>query len=98
MKDPGNKLIATDSLSTLIAAMNKKETEIPKTRIIRKLLRQEGEKKRYFGSLATHSKIIKHEPPPESPFCNTRLTTDDFLWACQETEEEWNRSNDMVLA
>jgi hypothetical protein len=44
MKDPGNKLIATDSLSTLIAAMNKKETEIPKTRIIRKLLRQEGDK------------------------------------------------------
>jgi hypothetical protein len=44
MRDPGNKLIATDSLSTLIAAMDKKETKNPKTRIIRKLLGQEEEK------------------------------------------------------
>jgi hypothetical protein len=44
MRDPGNKLIATDSLSTLIAAMDKKETKNPKTRIKRKLLGQEGDK------------------------------------------------------
>jgi hypothetical protein len=36
-EDSGNKLIATDSLSTLIAAMDKRETKNPKTRIIRKL-------------------------------------------------------------
>jgi hypothetical protein len=40
MRDSENKLIATDSLSKLIAAMDKKETKNPKTRIIRNLLGQ----------------------------------------------------------
>jgi hypothetical protein len=30
MRDPGNKLIATDSLSTLIAAMDKKKRKTQK--------------------------------------------------------------------
>jgi hypothetical protein len=38
MRDPGTKLTATDSLSSLRAAMDKKETKNPKIRIIRKLL------------------------------------------------------------
>jgi hypothetical protein len=44
MGDLGRKLIATDSLSTLIAASNKKVTKKPKTRKIRKLLEEEGDK------------------------------------------------------
>jgi hypothetical protein len=39
--DPGRKLIATDSLSILIAASDKKVTKNPKTRKIRKLLEEE---------------------------------------------------------
>jgi DNA-binding transcriptional MocR family regulator len=44
MEDPGRKLIATNSLSTLLAASDKKVTKNPKTRKIRKLLEQEGDK------------------------------------------------------
>jgi ribonuclease HI len=44
MRYPGNKITATDSLSTLRAAMDKKETKNPKTRIIRKLLGQAEDK------------------------------------------------------
>jgi hypothetical protein len=44
MEDPGRKLIATNSLSTLLAASDKKVTKNPKTRKIRKLLEQEGNK------------------------------------------------------
>jgi hypothetical protein len=44
MRKPGKKVIATDSLSTLIAASDKKDTKNPKTQIIRKLLEQEGGK------------------------------------------------------
>jgi hypothetical protein len=44
MGDPERKLIATNSLSTLIAASDKKVTKNPKTRKIRKLLEQEGDK------------------------------------------------------
>jgi hypothetical protein len=42
---------------------------------------------------ATHSQIINHEPPPECPYCNTKLTTDHILWTCKETEEKRNRNN-----
>jgi ribonuclease HI len=44
MVDPQRKVIATDSLSTLLAASDKKVTKNPKTRQIRKLLKQEGDK------------------------------------------------------
>jgi hypothetical protein len=44
IKESGIKLIATDSLSTLVAASDKKYTKIPKTWVIRKLLEQEGDK------------------------------------------------------
>jgi hypothetical protein len=30
-------------------------------------------------STATHSQIINHEPPPECPFCYTKLSTDHIL-------------------
>jgi hypothetical protein len=43
MKEPGRKLIATHSLSTLVAASEKKDTKNPKTQTIRKLLGQDGE-------------------------------------------------------
>jgi ferric iron reductase protein FhuF len=52
MKDPINKLNATDSLSTLIAAIDKKETKNTKTRKIRKLLGQEGNKITLLWALA----------------------------------------------
>jgi hypothetical protein len=42
-------------------------------------------------SRATHSQIINHEPPPECPFCDTKVTTDHILWTCEETEAERNR-------
>jgi hypothetical protein len=38
IKEPGRKLIATDSLSTLVTASDKKNMKNPKTRKIRKLL------------------------------------------------------------
>jgi hypothetical protein len=41
MRDPGKKLIATHSLSTLIAAMDKKETKNRKTRIITRTKRSQ---------------------------------------------------------
>jgi ribonuclease HI len=44
MGDPRRKLIATDSLSTLLVASDKKVTKSPKTRKIRILLEQEGDK------------------------------------------------------
>jgi ribonuclease HI len=44
IKEPGRKLIATDSLSTLVATSGKKDTKNPKTRTKRKLLRQERDK------------------------------------------------------
>jgi hypothetical protein len=44
MKEPGKKVIATDLLSTLIAASDKKNTKNPKTQTIRKLLEKEGDK------------------------------------------------------
>jgi hypothetical protein len=44
MGDPRRIVIATDSLSTLLAASDKKVTKNPKTRKIRKLLEQKGDK------------------------------------------------------
>jgi ribonuclease HI len=44
MKDPRKKVIATYSLSTLMAASDKKETKNPETQTIRKLLEHEGAK------------------------------------------------------
>jgi hypothetical protein len=44
MKEPGKKVTATDSLSTLVAASDKKSTKNPKTQAIRKLLEHEGDK------------------------------------------------------
>jgi hypothetical protein len=44
MKEPGKKVIAKDSLSTLVAASDKKNTKNPKTPTIRKLLKQERAK------------------------------------------------------
>jgi hypothetical protein len=41
MKEPGEEVIATDSLSTLTAASDKKDTKNPKTQTIWKLLEQE---------------------------------------------------------
>jgi hypothetical protein len=41
MKEPGEKVIATDSLNTLTAASDKKDTKNPKTQTIWKLLEQE---------------------------------------------------------
>jgi hypothetical protein len=42
MKEPGKKVITTDSLGILVAASDKKNTKNPKTQTIRKLLEQEG--------------------------------------------------------
>jgi hypothetical protein len=39
-------------------------------------------------SRATHVQIINHEPPPECPFCHTKITTDHILWNCKGTEPE----------
>jgi ribonuclease HI len=44
IKDARKKVIGTDSLSTLIAASDKKQTRNPKTQTIRKLIEQEGSK------------------------------------------------------
>jgi hypothetical protein len=52
INEPGRKLIETDFLSTLVAASGKKDEKKQKTRTIRKLLRQKGDKTR--GERNTH--------------------------------------------
>jgi hypothetical protein len=48
---------------------------------------------RTWYSKETDAEIINHEPPPECPFCYTKLITDYILWTCKETEPERIRMN-----
>jgi hypothetical protein len=51
MGDPGIKVIATDSLRTLLAASDKKFTKNPKTRLIRKLLYQDSRRRQNYTTV-----------------------------------------------
>jgi ribonuclease HI len=99
MKEPWKKVIATDSLCTLIAASYKKDTNKPKTQTIRKQLEQQ-EAKITLLWLPNHVRIQENKEvdnvAKESLDKNLEKTQeyppqDLANWMTQEHEEQQQR-------